>query len=340
MPADQHITGNLIILNDYASAFDSIGISLAELDEGSITFQEFADHLREKPVDLSQIANAPTSFITGWGQYADTGLICDKNIGYSMASIDADIRAGMPPHIMTAVIGRYDPDATRDALKNQAEWPAWAVDAYSTQEYHGVTIHTWGVGYETHIIDRLVPPHIDSLGRATPLAVSDGRLFNCTDLEYVKAMIDASQDKTESLADLPEYAEIAVKMSELGVFSLILGDESIVNGNPEEFASYPGPLLKKFLAFGSAPGTDENGTFMALVLYHKNHEDAQANVSLLQERIDTTKFMAKLPWTEIVTESDIQTEGNLLVAKLYTEQVSFWDAWVYNRDSLVLHEKS
>lgn len=338
MPADEYVKKGLIMINDYAAAFKDIDISLAELDEPSAIFQDLLDRIKEMEIKPSGISMASGSDIVGWGPYAVSGTITDEYVGYNFASVDAEIQAGLPPNDMTAAVGHYDAQATIDALKNQAEWPPWAVEEYSAEEYRGVTINTWGDGYEIHLDTPLRPPHIDNLGRARPLAVADGYLFSSTNLEYVKKMIDASQGKTENLSDLPEYADIVGKMSELGVFSMLLGNESFANGNPEEYASYPGPLLKNFVTFATAPGKDENGTFIALVLYHENPDDAQANVALLEERIATTEFMAKDPWSGMLSETDIQAEGNLLVARLYTDQVSLWAAWVYATDPLVLHE--
>ena len=102
IPAIKDVKDNHVIIYDYALALESLGISLAELDEKSISFREFTDILHENSVNLSQIPNLLTSFITGWGEYADTGLISDKNVGYSFTSTDAYIQAGSPPNLLEA----------------------------------------------------------------------------------------------------------------------------------------------------------------------------------------------------------------------------------------------
>ncbi len=287
IPADADITDSLIIINDYALCFEDYGISLVELDKQSITFQQFTDLIIEKEIMVAGIGLVTGSYITGWGRYASQETIRDESVGYSFTSIDAEIQAGTPPHEMVAAIGRFDPKATSDALAHQNEWPSWAVEVYTTEEYRSVTIHSWGGGFETHLLDRFIPPHIDMLGRARPLAVTRNYLFYTFSLENIKSMIDASQDKAESLADLPEFAEIVDKLSSLKVYSVLLGNESLANGDPGFPENYPGPLLNNFETFGSAFGEDENGTFMALVLYHENHDDAEANASLLEQRLNS-----------------------------------------------------
>ncbi len=340
IPADADLTDSLIIINDYASCFEDYGISLVELDKQSITFQGFIDLIREKEIEVAGIGIVIGSYITGWGKYASHGTIQDKYVGYSFTSIDAEIQAGTPPQGMVAAIGRFDPEATSDALAHQDEWPLWAVDAYTTEKYRSVTIHSWGDGFKINMDTTLTPPHIDLLGRARPLAVTRDYLFYTFSLENIKSMIDASQGNRENLADLPEFAEIVDKLSGLKVYSALLGNESLANGDPGFPENYPGPLLKNFETFGSAFGKDDNGTFMVLVLYHENPDDAEVNISLLEQRLNSTDMMAlEIPWTELITAKDIHAEGNLLVAKLYTERMSIFQIWVYNYDPILLHEQ-
>ncbi len=342
IPADVDISYAPIILIDYASFYEDNGISLVELDEQSISIQGFIDLILERELQLQLLALG--SDITGYGRYAVTGTINDKYVGYSFTNIDAEIQAGAPPANVVAAIGRFDPQATSDALSNQDEWPDWAIYAYTTEKYNGVTVHSWGDGLNTHINPSLAvmiaPPHIDMLGRARPLAITPEYLFYSYSLENVKSMIDSSKDDIESLADLSEFAEITDKLLDFNVYSAVMGVESMVNGDPEYPGTYPGPRLKYFNTFGSAPGKDENGTYMLLILYHKNHEDAEVNVSLLEERINNTDIIGiEIPWTDFITETDIRAEGNLLVAKLYTEGHGLMYNWVYGRDPLLIHEE-
>jgi hypothetical protein len=324
-----------LILTDLASYYEDYGISLTDSEGNPITLEEYVDFIKENEIRLV----LGGSDITGYGRYAMSGTTQVNYVGYDFTSLDAEIQTGSSPVNVVAAIGRYDPKSTRDALSCQDEWPFWAVDAYSIEEYQGVTIHSWGDGFEIHMTDRLVPPHIDQLGRARPLAVTDKYLFYGPSLEAIKSMIDASQGKTESLADLTEFVAIADGLSELNAYTALIGCESLANGDPELTGTYPGPLLKKFVTFGSGLGEDSTGIYMALVLYHESADDARSNISLLEQRIaDTNSIFDDTPWSEIITDTEIRVDGNVLLAKLYTDSLALWTRIPYGRDVLILHK--
>jgi hypothetical protein len=208
------------------------------------------------------------------------------------------------------------------------------------EEYNGVTIHSWGNGQEIDLTTVLAPPHLDQIGRARPLAVTDEYLFYAPTIDLIRSMIDASQDQTKSLADLPEFSSIADALFEMNTYVAIIGDEQFTNGAPDYIGTYPGPKLKKFITFASGLGEDEKGSYMILVVYHENSSDAKTNVSLLEQRIkETDAISIGRPWREIFTDTDISVEGNTLLAKLYTEYTGIWNYWIYNWDPLILHEK-
>lgn len=325
-----------LLLTDLASYHEDYNISLTDSQGKPITLEEYVDLIKEKEIRFA----VGGSDITGYGRYAMSRTIENNYVGYDFTSLDAEIWAGAPPGNAIAAIGRYNPQATRDALSFQDEWPSWAKDAYTIEEYRGVTIHSWGDGFETHITDRLAPPHIDELGRAKPLAVTDKYLFYAINLETIKLMIDASQGKTESLADLPEFVAITDRLPELNVYTAQIGYESLVNGDPELTGTYPGPRLKKFVTFGSGLGIDSKGIYTALVLYHESSDDAVSNISFLEQRIaDTNSIFDDTPWSELITDTEIRVEGQVLLAKLYTDSPAIWTRIVYGRDILLLHEQ-
>jgi hypothetical protein len=318
-------------LIDHASLYKDTGITFS-------TPEEIFDKVYKDP--LTQSATSGSSFITGYGQYAFSSTIRKEYVGYDATDIDAEIQFGIPPTNGVAAIGRFSPQTTADALNNRAEWPSWAITDYSAEDYRGITIHSWGSGFETHFTTRLCPPHVDELGRARPLAVSDKYLFYAPSVEAVKLMIDASQDKYSSLADLPEYASIANGLSDLKAYSAIIGDESQANGSPENIINDTAPRLKKFLTFGTGLGRDEKGFYTALVLYHESSANARDNVSLLKQRIENTvSIMSGDPWKDLISDTEIQVEGNVLLAKLHTDYVSVWASWFYSQDTLLLHEQ-
>ena len=156
-------------------------------------------------------------------------------------------------------------------------------------------------------------------------------------------MIDASLQECSTLADLPEYASIANGLGDLNVYSAVIGS-SFLGNLPSEYIENPemdiGPILKKYMTCGSGLGQDENGYYIALVLYHENADDAQANVSLLRERTEyAIPLITKEPLDNLITDIQINVEGNTLLAKLYTvSPSSLWLEWFYYPDAWLFHE--
>jgi hypothetical protein len=335
-------------LIDYAAAYKDAGITFT-------TLEEFLEVIKTIPNETLRNLPAMGSFITGYEAYSFNSTIQSKYVGYDIGDVDAEIQFGTPPRSGVAAIGRFDPAATKNALSDQTDWPDWAVTAYTTENYNGVTIYSWGDGFQTHLETRLVPPHIDMLGRAMPLAVTDKYLFYHPEIETVKQMIDASQNKGKSLADLTEYASIADRLADLNVDQAIIGEESVANlcvssledeslqlseFQKETLIEKMGTPLKKFITFGSGYGKDEKGAFTAIVLYYENSSIARENVSLLKQHIENDALIGLgKTWSEFFTGIDIKAEGNILVAKLYGPSASFFASWIYSHDNLLYHEE-
>ena len=179
-------------------------------------------------------------------------------------------------------------------------------------------------------------------GRAVPIAVSDGYLFVSNSVDNVKSMIDSSRYKSTSLAEVPEYALVAQGMYDLGAYGVIIADEALANGIPDTTEYRTGPRLRKFITVGIGPGQDEKGDFIALVLFHENPDNARENVSLLEQRIGTT--FHRWPdtiwsFSDFIYDTEIHTEGKVLLAKLYTSTEPPWSILFLRSSSLVLHEE-
>jgi hypothetical protein len=153
-------------------------------------------------------------------------------------------------------------------------------------------------------------------------------------------MIDADNKMTPSLADVPEYVLAAKGMYDLGAYGAIIGDESLANGTLYDAEFDEGPRLNKFITFGTGTGRDKKGNYMALVLVHDNPTDAEGNVPLLEQRINTNfKKSDGISWSYsgYIYDTEIYTEDNVLLAKLYTNDEMLWCTWFYTQWALVLH---
>jgi hypothetical protein len=219
-------------------------------------------------------------------------------------------------------------------LENHNEWSTWLINSYSSEDYGGITIHSWGNSYEGHLADRFSPPHLNSIGNAMPIAIADGELFIAHSVEDIKSMIDATQDQVKSLADLPEYRLVSNAMRELGTLCVIIVDEALIR----DILAYNDPItepkIKNFQTVGMGPGRDETGEYMALVLVYENHEDAEEGVKLLEQKVEvfnqicTSVFPKK---TAEIYNTEISVENEVLIAKLYNNHEGLWSWWFFDR---------
>ena len=159
-------------LNDYGSLFQDYGFSFETLED--LYDNIYIGYLTTWVTGIG-------SYITGYGMFTNKTTIKEKYIGYDAIDIYAEIgfldqNYKLLPRVVA--IGNFSPQATIDALNNQDEWPSWVRDIYATEEYRGITIHCWGDGLQSDTQHRFSPPHLDTLGRAMPLAVSERYLFS------------------------------------------------------------------------------------------------------------------------------------------------------------------
>lgn len=336
VPAQVTDTEYMIKIVDYASYREDNNISMTTADKQPITLKEYGRIVARDKVG-GMLGGAD---ITGLGRYAEIQPDTEKYLGINFTDVDAEIEAGLPPATMIAAIGRFDPPATRDALSHQDDWLPRVKEAYTSGEYRGVTVHSWGDGFKMNLTARFSPPHLDNLGRARPLAVTEEYLFYAPGVSVIQSMIDSSQDKAESLADVPEFASVANGLSDLNAYTAIIGDESLANGDTEYVDYYPGILLKKFAVFGLGLGRDGKGTYLALAIVHESPDDAEANITRLEQHIENDNSISSdMPWSEMITASEISVAGNVLLAKLYTDNTHLWLDLVYSQDTLLIHER-
>jgi hypothetical protein len=359
LPATAKDRGGFVLIN-YEKLWHACDISLYSPDGQAISREDFRDIIREmddegrgeelQPLSLS-------SYLTGYSSHMLTSTIQDEYVGYDFADIEAEIyniypyiynrdyfvqafseKPNFRKDMMLAAIGKYDPEVIGEALNNRDGWPVWAVENYLTEDYQNVIIHSWGDGNETHYDSIFMPPHIDEMGRAIPLAVNGGHLLFSVSVDDVKAMIDGSLGKVHSLADVPEYAQAAEGLQDLEAIVAIIADESLATGSPAIFSSDPGPLLKKFITFGSGIARDGNNSYIALVIIHESPDDARENVSLLEQQIETFSLYFHETESDIIQKVDIRVEGEVILAKLYIDAQLLWDTWIISQEVLLIHK--
>jgi len=337
-----------IIMNDYATIRDLFDISIPRtLTEEDI--EEYMISMYGISIDY-HIGMATGSFISGHDMFAVTTPIRLENVGFNLFNVDADIHTSYHSvytdnytQFYTALIGRFDPIATHEALNNQVKWPEEIRDKLNSEDYQDITIYSWIDGYIKRENIGLMPPNLDTNGRAFPLAVTKDNVYYSESVDSIKLMIDSSMNLTDSLADIQEYKLAAEGLSELGAYSGIIGNEVIPNSIGFQRDESSAPLLRLYIAYGTGVGRDFLGPYMALVLVHDDSEKALENVEILIDRIHETKWIRPVDWEDswrlYVDYIQIRAEDNVILAKLYGDRGMYiWERWLLECYPLLLHE--
>ncbi len=315
-----------ILMNDFAKIRDVYGISLPtandEQDLDNYLLNMFnADH------SLGTSSPDHLQYVYGSGfspAYLEKESIRNANVGYGPTNVDASIESSTG----LGLIGNFNPQATQTAFKEQTGWPQWAKDDYTTENYQNITINSWGDvnGNIGDLLDMLGPPDTDELGRACPLAVTPTNVFYSSSTANIKSMIDTSLGKSTNMADDPKYASVAKGLTELGAYSAIISNTTTSDFAPNNPLTDTGTQLQPYLTFGSGEGKDNEGVYLAVVLVYGDNKSAADNAGILKKRIDQESFTDgtnSAPWKQIITDSKISVEGNMILAKVYDTQPSF-----------------
>jgi len=234
----------VIVLIDHEKWRQVNGLTVYNEDGKRINCEEYLDNIAELAKEDSIFGFDIWFFGTYWTSGRNKMLdspIQNTTIGYEYSDINAEINnsymlsgssgimkpvveSAYPEGMITA-IGDYNEHATNAALMNRDDWPSRLKEIYTSENYRDITIHSWGDSHEMSLADRLSPPHVDNIGRAYPVAVANGQLFVGTDVNDIKSMIDTMMKKTDSLADLPEYALIVRGMYDLGAIGALIMEE-------------------------------------------------------------------------------------------------------------------
>jgi len=340
--------GRVISIIDYEQLRQVNGISIYDEDGHRTNRDEYLENLGEMAVKGSLFGDSMFqfgSYWTGCGPYVSRAPIQDEYIGYEVTDVFAEInniftvssyvRAfyNIHPDINVAAIGEFRTQSTETALKNSDEWPDRLVNNYISEDYNNITIHSWGNSQEVSLIDSFSPPHLDQIGRAFPLAVSDGRLFISSSVEGIKSMIDANQNEAMSLADIPEYVQVVKSMHELGAIAVMIMDEAYIRDIFTSPESYMGPQIQNYLTVGMGLGKDEKGEYMALVLVYNDPVLAEEGATLLEQKVEAYNELCRIGLREdaLIYDTEIRFENEVLLAKLYNDYKGLWNWWFFDQ---------
>lgn len=248
--------------------------------------------------------------------------------------------------------GDFDPQDAATKLDSCDDCREYIQDQYGEIDYY-----SWGDPLSENMSMRFSPPSHDHRGRSGVVAVMDSYVVRTSDVDAMELIIDTSQDRVPSLADLGQYQVLADGMAKLGAYSMFLSSRTFdvewyrewVRGkygqkqdaDALEAGIMSGGLLRPYVAYGTGAGYEGDGPYMALALVHSSSGDADGNVVLLRERINEGKsvaFKGEL-WSEIIDSVEIESDGVLLLAKVRGVLAGSSYEWASSvGDSLIVHE--
>ena len=238
----------------------------------------------------------------------------EDEFGFGRQQIAADITAGLPPRALHAARGDFDPDAVVDATLSGP-----VADDVEEVDVRGVPVLRWGDDLEPDVERIHVLSQVGGAGR---LALPDDRtlLYAGYD-DGIDGLIDAQQGG-ESLADDDDLAAVAGALDAEGTLSAQLTYRLDGSELP-------------YVAAGIGLAWEDGGR-MVLAYSTASESDAESVASAVGELVSSGQTVAgDQPWSELVSDPDIRTDGSLVTATFtLAGPPARWAAFLINRENL------
>ncbi len=349
-----------VFIEDFTMVRRTFDRALPGPGDSDASVQEFYSGLWHESLDPESVGDEfPVSSMGGTPflgpyqviQYGIAGNL--EHLAFDIRDMDHSVFAGNSAEGVGVISGRFDPQATEDALGACTECPAHALVQHGQVSYY-----SWGEDLEVGPGLSLAPPAFDRLGRGGRLAVLDSYVLRALTTERMASMIDALAGETPAIADAEEFRLLGVGMSRLEVYRAMLSDveyglnemaEGFTQGEEDpakkdeakrQLAGGAEPL-RPFQAFATGAARDDDGPYMALTLVHSDDVSAEENVGLLWGRMgEGIGSFHQTPWSETIDieGTEIWSEGRLLLAKLRGRISLSPFNWVFSRENLIVHE--
>jgi hypothetical protein len=238
----------------------------------------------------------------------------EEEFGFGRQQIAADITAGLPPRTHQAAHGAFDPDAVVDAtLAGPVGDEAEQVDV------DGVPVLRWGDDLEHDLQQIHVLSQVGGAGR---LGLPDDRTLLYARYDDGIAGLVQAQQGGDSLADDDHLAAVAGVLDAEGTLSAQLAYRLDGSDLP-------------YVAVGVGVAADDGGR-MVLAYSTDSESDAQAVASEVEELVTSGATVAGgRPWSDLLTDPDIGTDGSLVTATFALEgPPARWAAFLLSRENL------
>jgi hypothetical protein len=302
-----------------------------------------AEKTQQYPQVTDKYAIAHSHHLSGYSSYYDEEE-WQQTLGFTRKDVEKNVLAGTTPPLMNyqAVHVNVDRDSIAHAVRTGP-----LNDILKVAAYNGVEYYSWG---EDNQIDLSRMSMVRPLGIGYRLVYINGFVFWTAWTDGIKEMIDAYSDRIDSLADIQDYQLLAQGLAKLDVCNAFFSMQSQSQSEAMKWQqNYFGPLennpdpsfseqrrrfleavegsslLEPYLAYATGAGIDERGYYMVIVLLNPDKATAKSNATLLEKRVRETKEVWRgYDWLEKIESTDIKSQGQLTLAKLYGEVVESW----------------
>ena len=189
--------------------------------------------------------------------------------------------------------------------------------------------------------------------------IQEDRLIYPRVAEVAKSIVELARRSNESLLSDPDISELVEFLSRHEVWSAFMRNQSLsVTASVRSYGGVRGteypippeyveraerleasitstPLLNAYEAWAVALATDRAGVpYTLLAVVHSDETTAQANSSILEERLQKTEvFHKRRPWTDFFDSFEIKLDGRVLEVKMFGTDPEFhvemtdWGDW-------------
>ena len=187
---DNAATRQGVSMVDFERGRTGLGVSFPRLAEYDAALAEYLTTLSQQSRATGALPPLGQAFIAG----ARGEVIRPSSVGYGLDDVEGEITAGVPPSTYEAIIGRFDPAASRIAISNCSGCPQAEIESY-----RGVEYYAWGEDFEQDLRARLQPPAFDELGRGGRLVFAESYVLRALWTAGIEEMIAVQE--SGSLAD-------------------------------------------------------------------------------------------------------------------------------------------
>jgi hypothetical protein len=322
VPNTEETRGSLVTMNDYAGVRQQFDITFPDLDADAQMLTDYGLRLAfgDETTSTGLRGTEFTTFsVEAPGEWR-------REVGFTLANVDQEVAAGVPPTTYTVLRGRFDHNVIDQAVRTD---PLFS-DLLEEASHSGVDYYTWGDDFAQDYTRTSV---VRRLGRGHRLALRDDYLYWSMWTEGVEGMIDAGLGMGPSLADVDELRLLAEALDSLNTTSAaFLGDtrsnDAVLLLHPI-LADGDGDLgeggdsaadetaLVPYIAAAAGGGVEGSGYFEAVALVHAEEESAELNAERMKRRLaEGTQVRSGEAWRDLIRDSEVSVRGRVIVAKM------------------------